>query len=298
MSEPCGIQIPEGYIHNSVLKQRGWTPWMTRHLRDHRLRVENPDPNVSPYWYPESVVDELGPKLHEQVQQHREEAKARERAAKATARKASAEARKERERKIIESSGRKVIGKPFVVTTYNPGVGVRNAGDVFTSTYENRSGRRFLVLSNARGGWFIGSDDRRVFGIKCRVIEVEPTPGDLESETSRKLDEEARRLGKSEAQGAMGWNVNSDYFPPIPPGMYQSYELGYRLDGAGGHDRVLKLLAPNGGVRLLLDVTPEHIREAWSRNPEARALLVRWGALEDSFGTPKEVRDVLRELSS
>ncbi|SIJ35039.1 Uncharacterised protein [Mycobacteroides abscessus subsp. abscessus] len=29
MTEPCGIQIPEGYVNGSVLKKRGWTTGMT-----------------------------------------------------------------------------------------------------------------------------------------------------------------------------------------------------------------------------------------------------------------------------
>lgn len=44
-----------------------------------------------------------------------------------------------------------------------------------------------------------------------------------------------------------------------------SHRGGYRLAGTHGHDRLLKHLAPKGGIELLSDVTPEHLREAVKR---------------------------------
>lgn len=44
-----------------------------------------------------------------------------------------------------------------------------------------------------------------------------------------------------------------------------SHRGGYRLAGTHGHERMLKHLAPKGGIELLSDVTPEHLREAVKR---------------------------------
>lgn len=44
-----------------------------------------------------------------------------------------------------------------------------------------------------------------------------------------------------------------------------SHRGGYRLAGTHGHERLLKHLAPKGGIDLLSDVTPEHLREAVKR---------------------------------
>ncbi|MBN7483727.1 hypothetical protein [Mycobacteroides abscessus] len=44
-----------------------------------------------------------------------------------------------------------------------------------------------------------------------------------------------------------------------------SHRGGYRLAGTRGHERLLKHLAPKGGIELLSDVTPEHLREAVKR---------------------------------
>lgn len=296
--------IPEGYIHQSQVRDLGWTKnQIKKLLAEHARSDGNPNTSVSPYWYPESVVEELTPKLPELERQWQAEFEEAARAARAAARKASAEAKKQREQEIIAASGRTVIGKPLTITTYNPGVGVRNAGDVFTTTYENHSGRRFLVLAAAKGGWFIETDSRRVFGIKCRAVEVEPTPEELNAEAAEEREKSesanAQRYGKAEAQHAAGWDSSSDYFPRISPKMYQSYELGYRLDGDGGHDRLLKTLVPNGEVRLLLDVTPEHLRAAWvSGEGAVRESITRWAVLGDSVGTTSEIRAVLRELTA
>ncbi|MDO3102682.1 MULTISPECIES: hypothetical protein [Mycobacteroides] len=44
-----------------------------------------------------------------------------------------------------------------------------------------------------------------------------------------------------------------------------SHRGAYQLSGAHGHERLLKHLAPKGGIDLLSDVTPEHLREAVKR---------------------------------
>ncbi|MBN7483780.1 hypothetical protein [Mycobacteroides abscessus] len=44
-----------------------------------------------------------------------------------------------------------------------------------------------------------------------------------------------------------------------------SHRGGYGLAGAHGHERLLKHLAPKGGIELLSDLAPEHLREAVKR---------------------------------
>lgn len=287
----------EGAWSRTLLKENGWTDTLIkRHLGEPDFVTITKNDRALHLWARDRVLN--GPDLIPELKEGLE--KSWERQAK----------RAQREiRKIIDASGRTPVPGGDLTISIRGMDRALHVGDVLCDTIEHRCWGAFLVLTEPRWGRFVDCDDTpNGSGHSFEVVEVVPTPEERalheKQEMEKKLAEEARWHGDSEARRWAGWDSSIDLFPHIPPDVYMSYRLGYRIDGAGGHDRVMKLLDPLGNTRFLLDVTPEQIREAWERE-DVREYLIRWaqlieyrtdGTYTGVWGTSREVAQTLHEL--